>query len=97
MPLLVLGFGHMECTLTLKTNRYPLLSQRKGGSNMQYLRIWIYSLLVMSFLGSGSVALAQDWLIGEVKWFGGDFARAAGLSWRGNSYLSTKTKPCIPF
>ncbi len=41
---------------------------------MQSLRIWIYSLLVMSFLGSGSVALAQDCLIGEVKWFGGNFA-----------------------
>jgi hypothetical protein len=26
---------------------------------MRYLRMWIYSLLVMSFLGSGSVALAQ--------------------------------------
>ena len=41
---------------------------------MQSLRIWIYSLLVMSFLGSGSVALAQECLIGEVKWFGGNFA-----------------------
>jgi microcystin-dependent protein len=41
---------------------------------MQYLRIWIYSLLVMSFFGSGSVALAQDCFIGEVKWFGGNFA-----------------------
>lgn len=41
---------------------------------MQPLRIWIYSLLVMSFLGSGSVALAQDCFIGEVKWFGGNFA-----------------------
>ena len=41
---------------------------------MRYLRMWIYSLLVMSFLGSGSVALAQDCFIGEVRWFGGNFA-----------------------
>ena len=41
---------------------------------MRYLRMWIYSLLVMSLLGSGSVALAQDCFIGEVRWFGGNFA-----------------------
>jgi microcystin-dependent protein len=41
---------------------------------MRYRRMWIYALLVMSLLGSGSVALAQECMIGEVKWFGGNFA-----------------------
>ncbi|MDH4194534.1 MAG: tail fiber protein [Nitrospirota bacterium] len=41
---------------------------------MRHLRVSLYSLLLMIILGTGTLAHAQECFIGEVRWFGGNFA-----------------------
>jgi len=41
---------------------------------MRHLRVTLYSLFFMIFFGAGTIAYAQECFIGEVRWFGGNFA-----------------------
>jgi microcystin-dependent protein len=41
---------------------------------MRHLRVSLFSLFFMIFFGAGTMAYAQECFIGEVRWFGGNFA-----------------------
>ncbi len=50
---------------------------------MRHLRVCIYATVLIGLLGHGTIALAQECFIGEVKWFGGNFAPRGWASLEG--------------